>query len=128
MSCWSTQLEMYCDGQIKTSESIPINRGIFQGDSFSPLLFCLSLNPLSFLLNREEGYHPGPPKHRSPTPLTHLLYMDDIELLAKGESNLKDQILLVESFSNDIGMTFGLTNVTFLHLKRGKQMTMDQCC
>ena len=84
-------------------------------DSFSPLLFCWSLNPLSFLLNSEEGYHPGPPQHRSPTPLTHLLYMDDIELLAKGEDNLKRPIPLVESFSGDIGMTFRLDKCNTLH-------------
>ena len=46
--------------------------------------------------------------------------MDDIELLAKGEDNLKRQILLVESFSRDIGMTFGLDKCNTLHLKRGK--------
>ena len=45
--------------------------------------------------------------------------MDDIELLAKAESNLKDQILLVESFSVDIGMTFRLDKCNVLHLKRG---------
>ncbi|XP_067648907.1 polypeptide N-acetylgalactosaminyltransferase 1-like [Haliotis asinina] len=49
--------------------------------------------------------------------------MDDIELLAKGETNLKEQVLLVESVSNDIGMTFGLDKCNTLHLKRGKPKT-----
>ena len=34
-----------------TSNDISINSGIFQGDSLSPILFCLSLIPLSKMLN-----------------------------------------------------------------------------
>jgi len=34
------------------SDPIRIKRGIYQGDSRSPLWFCLALNPLSYLLKR----------------------------------------------------------------------------
>jgi hypothetical protein len=34
-----------------------IKKGIFRGDLFSPLWFCLALNPMSLLLNTSEsGY------------------------------------------------------------------------
>ena len=42
------------NGTIKTRLR-QIRRGIFQGDSLSPLLFCMALNPLSKELNR-TGY------------------------------------------------------------------------
>ena len=42
------------NGTIKT-RLMQIRRGIFQGDSLSPLLFCMALNPLSKELNR-TGY------------------------------------------------------------------------
>ena len=42
------------EGTVKT-RIMQIRRGIFQGDSLSPLLFCMALNPLSTELNR-TGY------------------------------------------------------------------------
>jgi len=36
--------------------TVSIKCGIFQGDTLSPLLFCLALNPLSYLLDQLDGY------------------------------------------------------------------------
>ena len=47
MSKWKTNMTLvHKEGVLKT-EPIRIKRGIFQGDSLSPLLFTMSLNPLS---------------------------------------------------------------------------------
>ena len=50
MNKWKTNL--YADG--KLLGSVPIRRGIFQGDLFSPLLFVIALLPLTHIL-REKG-------------------------------------------------------------------------
>ena len=50
MNRWKTNL--YADG--KLLGSVPIRRGIFQGDSFSPLLFVIALLPLTHIL-RDTG-------------------------------------------------------------------------
>ena len=50
MNKWKTNL--YADG--KLLGSVPIRRGIFQGDSLSPLLFVIALLPLNHIL-RETG-------------------------------------------------------------------------
>ena len=50
MNKWKTNL--YADG--KLIGSVPIRRGIFQGESFSPLLIVIALLPLTHIL-RETG-------------------------------------------------------------------------
>ena len=47
MKSWKTSMVLlYKNGAIKT-RLMWIKQGIFQGDSLSPLLFCMALNPLS---------------------------------------------------------------------------------
>jgi hypothetical protein len=40
--------------EVMQSQPIQIRRGIFQGDSLSPLLFCIALIPLINELNRAD--------------------------------------------------------------------------
>ena len=47
MPNWKTVMILNSNNETITSRSINIRRGIFQGDSLTPLLFCLSLAPLS---------------------------------------------------------------------------------
>jgi hypothetical protein len=43
--------------EVMQSQPIQIRRGIFQGDSLSPLFFCIALIPLTNELNRVDcGY------------------------------------------------------------------------
>ena len=85
MSTWKTTMILnYSTGKIVTNP-ISIKNGIFQGDSLSPLLFCLALAPLSNLLNNTNmGYTVYEER------LNHLFYMDDLKLYAeKMMNNLK---------------------------------------
>ena len=60
--------------------SVEIRRGIFQGDSLSPLLFVLCMIPLSLILRKVKfHYEFGDKKLR----MNHLLFIDDLKLFAK---------------------------------------------
>ena len=60
--------------------NVEISRGIFEGDSLSPLLFVLCLVPLSLILRRVKfHYEFGDKKTR----IKHLLFMDNLKLFAK---------------------------------------------
>ena len=95
---------------------ININCGIFQGDSISPLLFCLALNPLSEVINSTKfGY-----TTKSGELIQHLLYMDDLKLYTKNERDLNSLMSTVYLFSSDIGMTINVDKSAKLIVSRGK--------
>ena len=89
-------------GNLK-SNPVDIKCGIFQGDSLSPLLFCLALIPLTTEHDRTGYGHKIGEKS-----ITHLFYMDDLKLFAKDDPKLEGLLQTVKQFSGDIGMKFGL--------------------
>ena len=111
MTKWKTSITLsHAHGDI-TIPDIKIQRGIFQGDSLSPLLFCLAIDPLSKVLKKQNiGYDLGQVRGRNKKKeiINHLLFMDDLKLYADSDPNLNKLLNIVHKFSNDIGMNFGL--------------------
>ena len=99
--------------EVMQSQPIQIQRGIFQRDSLSPLLFCITLIPNE--LNRADcGYLVRGTERK----ISHLLYMDDLILLGRNENDLKNEIKIVQTISKDINMNFGLEKCARICLKR----------
>ena len=113
MPDWKTVLT--ANGE--TLGEVSIRRGIFQGDSLSPLLFIVAMIPLTMLLKRETnlGYHFGPEKKL----MNHLLFMDDLKLYGKNREELDALARVVHKFSTDIRMEFGIDKCAVLVLKAG---------
>jgi hypothetical protein len=85
MPYWRTCMCLHADYKLIQTEDIKIECGIFQGDSLSPLLFCICLIRLTEQLNRvNTGYEEQTTKAK----ISHLLYMDDWKLIAKLEEEL----------------------------------------
>ena len=75
---------LHAENELIETEDIKI-RGIFQGDSLLPLLFYICLIPVTEQLNRLNTGYKG---HITKTKISHLLYMDDMKLIAKSEEEL----------------------------------------
>jgi hypothetical protein len=117
MSHWRKRMRVHTENKLIEKEQIEIERGIFQGDSLSSLLFCICLIPLTEQLNRlNTGYE----EHTTETKISHLLYMDDLKLLGKSEEELQKQIQTVTTCSDDIHMEFGLDKCATVVFKKGK--------
>ena len=74
---------------------VNVKREIFQGDSLSPLLFVLSMLPLSLILRKVNAYYEWGKKDYK---LNHLLYMDDLKLFAKSEEQIDSLVRTVNVF------------------------------
>ena len=101
--------------------NVEVKRGIFQGDSLSPLLFGVCMIPLTQILRKVKcGY-----TLKSGEKLNHLLFMDDLKLFAKDERETNSLLSTVQIFSNDIRMEFGIKKCGVLIMKRGKVMLTE---
>ena len=99
-----------------------IQRGIFQGDALSPLLFMIAMMPLNHILRKcTAGYKLS----RSQEKVNHLMCMDGIKLFAKNEKELETLIHAVRIYSRDVGMEFGIEKCAMLVMKSGKRHLTD---
>ena len=116
---WKTKVYLYGENKNLESDFINYLRGILQGDTLSLILFVLSVNPLSFLLNKYEGYKSttvGKDKN-----ITHLFFVDDVKLYAASMAKMIMMLELVTQFSSDIGMNFGVSKCAYQSVERGKR-------
>ena len=92
---WCTCLELGF-GASQTSTPIEIRKGIFQGDSLSPALFCLCLFPISLAMKKLQEYSPGKPQCRdSQCAITHLYYIDDLKMYSSLRKGLERMITVL---------------------------------
>ena len=86
MNYWRTHMRLHTENKLIETEDIKIQCGKFQGNSQSPLLFFICLIPFTEQLNMlNTGYV----EHITKTKISHLLYMDDLKLIAKSEEELQ---------------------------------------
>ena len=108
---------MLCSENCKLGE-VEIKRGIFQGDSVSPLVFVLSpLIPLSLILRKTKAAYKFSERKEK---INHLLFMDDLKLYSQSEKGLDALVHTVRVFSDDIGMEFGMEKCAMLVMEKGK--------
>jgi len=101
-----------------TIGEVKINRGIFQGDSLSPLLFVIMI-PLTLILRKVKA---GYKMSKTSSPMNHLLFMDDLKLYSGNKNRLDSLVNTVKLFSWDIQLSFRLSKCAIVELKRGRKI------
>ena len=111
---WRTHFSI---GSEVTTENVKYKRGIFQGDSLSPLPYCLSVSPLymSYALNQRKGVDVPHTQQQ----LTHLVFVDSLKLYASCPRELARVIELATEVSEAIGTQLGLKKCAQAHFKDG---------
>ena len=118
MKGWQTMLTAGSEELAKVN----IKRGIFQGDSLSPLLFIIGLIPLSSILQKDPaGY-----QFNSKVKVNHLLFMDDLKIYGRNEAETERLTNTVNIFTRDIGMEFGIDKCAHATMKRGKLSSVGE--
>ena len=117
---WMTNVCTNGEKDSYVSNTIKYLKGLFQGDSLSVLLFILSLNPMSFLLNKLKGYAFGKNGSRNED-ITHLFFVDDLKIFDTNMSSGKTLLDLVTTFPQDIGMKSGQSKCAYLMIESEKQ-------
>ena len=107
MKDWKTML--MANGEVLGE--VEIRRGIFQGDSLSPLLFVVAMIPLTMLLRRETmGYKFGLDGKK----INHLLFMDDLKLYGSSEEEVGKLCGVVANSPQTLAWSLGWTSVRYL--------------
>ena len=103
-------------------KNVEIRRGLFQGHSLSPLLFVLSMIPLSASSKRmNAGYKWDEKEGR----VNYLMLMDNVKLFGKNGKQVDSFVNTRHIFNTAIVMEFRFEKCGVLTLKRGKIVECD---
>ena len=96
---------------------VDIKRGIFQGDSLSPLVFVFALISLSLILRKGKAAYEFSGSRET---INHLLFMDHLKLYSHNEKGLGSLVHTIRVFSEDTGVEFGTEKCAMLVIEKGK--------
>ena len=117
---WSMNAYLLTSKENITTDEIKYKKGILQCDALSVILFILSVNPSSFLLNRAEGFEITEEKS-----LNHVFFVDDLKLYARSYELAKLLLDIITTFSLS-GMTFRESKCAYIYIEYGKRKSLGK--
>ena len=119
MNKWKTRLELWKDGGKCVSRWIDIKCGFVQGDSYSPVGFCITEIPIAKLLDQSKGYRMGEPGKRDVS-RKHSLFVDDLNVYQESHNLLKEINKVIVQASSDTGACYGVSKCAEIVFEHGK--------
>jgi len=104
-----------------TSRWIQILCGFLQGDSYSPVGFCITEIPVCILLQHSKGYWMGEPGNRIVS-RTHSLFVDDLKAYQESHIILKEVNEVIVQASYDTGAYYGVSKCAEMVFEHGKMV------
>ena len=121
MEGWKTRLEINQDGKVTTSRVINIVKGFLQGNSYSPVGFCLTEVPVAMLIDESDGYKMGL-KGEERVKRTHSLFVDDLKIYQESHQKLEIVNETIVKASMDTGACYGVKKCAEVVFRRGKMI------
>ena len=121
MEKWKMRLEIWNNREKMISRWIDIMCGFLQGDSYSPVGFCISEIPVCKLLQQSKGYRMGALGNRSIS-RTHSLFIDDLKQYQESHEIIKEVNEIIVQASLDIGACYGVAKCAEIVFERGKMV------
>ena len=103
------------------SRWIDIMCGFLQGDSYSPVGFCILEIPVCKLLQHSKGYRMGAPGNRSIS-RTHSPFIDDLKQYQESHEIINKVNEIIVQASLDTGACYGVAKCAEIVSERGKMV------
>ena len=100
---------------------IDIMCGFLQGDSYSPVGFCISEIPVWKLLQQSKGYRMGAPGNQSIS-LAHSLFINDLKKYQESHEIIKEVNEIIFQASLDTRACYGVAKCAEIVFERGKMV------
>lgn len=128
MRAWTVKYEIRTPKGKRISKPMKVKCGVLQGDTLSPLLFCLTIAPISFVLQKA---HPGYSqraciKGDRGKRVNHLYYMDDLKIYAESEKDLETAMEVVKSASLHLNLHMNSKKCATAHISAAKRKGSTQ--
>ena len=121
MDGWKTKIEVNDGGEIKTSRWIRILKGFLEGDSYSPVGFCVTEMPIVMLLDEAEGYKLCQPGRRCIKRM-HSLFIGDLKVYQENHQMLEIANETIVKASMDTRTCYGVKKCAEIVFRKGKMV------
>ena len=110
----------------KLSKSIDHNNGVEQGHPLSPELFKMFIRDLSIFLNDCSTNHDLNFPYLADTLINHLLWADDLVLLALDEKSLQELISILGNFCEEWGLVINFKKTKVMTFTRSGRLILHR--